>query len=277
MLGQTQDGDTVFILDETGKSVTVKQQYKDAEPMVMPRDAIVNVQPLTMDAFVTDWFVTRQPGEIKLETVEDVQQMDQQAEQAVQQMPLSVGSTALYEGLPVKILDMYDGNVTIEDENGQTHTVAPQDLQATPAVGESTVYILPDGRRGITAGKDNSGNYNLQILDDNGNFVDAVYVSAEDLMQYDKISAEEANTIEQIAQDPQSAVEAAAEQEAVAQEDQLPVDKDGNIDFDTLLVQSPDRFLQEFSAVVGEDRAIAQLQRTAANIDEQIQQVTGKL
>lgn len=277
MLAQTQDGENVFILDETGSSVTIRRQNKDAEPVVVPRSEIVSVNPLTIDSFVTDWFVGKRPGEIKLETVEDVQQMDQQAEQTVQQMPLSVGSTALYEGLPVKILDMYDGNVTIEDENGQTHTVAPQDLQAAPAVGESTVYILPDGRRGITAGKDNSGNYNLQILDDNGNFVDAVYVSAEDLMQYDKISAEEANTIEQIAQDPQAAVEAAAEQEAVAQEVQLPVDKDGNIDFDTLLVQSPDRFLQEFSAVVGEDRAISQLQRTAANIDEQIQQVTGKL
>ena len=277
MLAQTQDGENVFILDETGSSVTIRRQNKDAEPVVVPRSEIVSVNPLTIDSFVTDWFVGKRPGEIKLETVEDVQQMDQHAEQAVQQMPLSVGSTALYEGLPVKILDMYDGNVTIEDENGQTHTVAPQDLQAAPAVGESTVYILPNGRRGITAGKDNSGNYNLQILDDNGNFVDAVYVSAEDLMQYDKISAEEANTIEQIAQDPQAAVEAAAEQEAVAQEDQLPVDKDGNIDFDTLLVQSPDRFLQEFSAMVGEDRAIAQLQRTAANIDEQIQQVTGKL
>ncbi len=277
MVGETQDGELVFILDETGKSMTVRNRVKDAEPRVVPRDNIVDVATMKMDEFVTNWFVGRRPGEIKLETVDDVQKMDQQAEQAVQQMPLSVGSTALYEGLPVKILDMYDGNVTIEDENGQTHTVAPQDLQAAPAVGESTVYILPDGRRGITAGKDNSGNYNLQILDDNGNFVDAVYVSAEDLMQYDKISAEEANTIEQIAQDPQAAVEVAAEQEAVAQEDQLPVDKDGNIDFDTLLVQSPDRFLQEFSAVVGEDRAIAQLQRTAANIDEQIQQVTGKL
>lgn len=277
MVGETQDGELVFILDETGKSMTVRNRVKDAEPRVVPRDNIVDVATMKMDEFVTNWFVGRRPGEIKLETVDDVQKMDQQAEQAVQQMPLSVGSTALYEGLPVKILDMYDGNVTIEDENGQTHTVAPQDLQAAPAVGESTVYILPDGRRGITAGKDNSGNYNLQILDDNGNFVDAVYVSAEDLMQYDKISAEEANTIEQIAQDPQAAVEAAAEQESVAQEDQLPIDKDGNIDFDTLLVQSPERFLQEFSAVVGEDRAIAQLQRTAANIDEQIQQVTGKL
>ena len=51
----------------------------------------------------------------------------------------------------------------------------------------------------------------------------------------------------------------------------------GNIDFDALLVQSPERFLQEFSAVVGEDRTMVQLERTAANIDEQIQQVTGKL
>ncbi len=286
MIGRTNEGVPLFILDEAGKSATVRTMEKGAEPFVLSVADINNIETSTMDAFVTDYFVGKKPGEIKIETIDDIQQMDQQAQQAEQDMlsPIVRGDYALFDGNPVSVIDTYDNRVTIRDVNGEVHDVEVSDLmKVQPTQGKSR-YISPTGERFDLVGATKDRRYMLQRLDDNNMPMqqDPIVVTSEDLMQYEQLGAEDASAVEETAQqvDGMLGNEDVQRQETTAEVEQtqeLPTDKDGNIDFDALLAQSPERFLQEYSNVVGQDMAISQLNKVVANVEKKIQQVTDKL
>lgn len=286
MIGRTNEGVPLFILDEAGKSATVRTIEKGAEPFVMSVADINNIETSTMDAFVTDYFVGKKPGEIKIETIDDIQQMDQQAQQAEQDVlsPIVRGDYALFDGNPVSVIDTYDNRVTIKDVNGEVHDVEVSDLmKVQPTQGKSR-YISPTGERFDLVGATEDRRYMLQRLDDNNIPMqqDPIVVTSEDLMQYEQLGAEDASAVEETAQQVDGTLgnEDVQQQETTAEVEQtqeLPTDKDGNIDFDTLLAQSPERFLQEYSNVVGQDMAMSQLNKVVANVEKKIQQVTDKL
>ena len=286
MIGRTNEGVPLFILDEAGKSATVRTMEKGAEPFVMSVADINNIETSTMDAFVTDYFVGKKPGEIKIETIDDIQQMDQQAQQAEQDMlsPIVRGDYALFDGNPVSVIDTYDNRVTIRDVNGEVHDVEVSDLmKVQPTQGKSR-YISPTGERFDLVGATEDRRYMLQRLDDNNMPMqqDPIVVTSEDLMQYEQLGAEDASAVEETAQQVDGTLgnEDVQQQETTAEVEQtqeLPTDKDGNIDFDALLAQSPKRFLQEYSNVVGQDMAISQLNKVVANVEKKIQQVADKL
>lgn len=285
MAAKDKDDTFLFILGETDDTYLVSNPLTKQQKVISKADINQISAPVSVDSAVTDYFVTKATPAVTtpMPDISQVQQTQQEAqtETAQSQVPLQKGDKATYEGVSVTVDDVYtdnDGNTVaiITDDNNNSHNVPLESLSKMEPIVNKDRYILPDGRRAVIAGSDGD-NIILDIIDDNNNIIDKIAAKADEISTFDKVPAEQANTIEGITSEqqapPQEAQEAQQPDEVQQQPQQseLPVDKDGNTDYDALLESDPERFIQEYSKVVEPQVVLEQLSEVVQEIDKEIQ------
>jgi len=282
MAAKDKDDTFLFILGETDDTYLVSNPLTKQQKVISKADINQISAPVSVDRAVTDYFVTKATPAVTtpMPDISQVQQTQQEAqtETAQSQVPLQKGDKATYEGVSVTVDDVYtdnDGNTVaiITDDNNNSHNVPLESLSKMEPIVNKDRYILPDGRRAVIVGSDGD-NIILDIIDDNNNIIDKIAAKADEISTFDKVPAEQANTIEGITSEQQAPPQEAQQPDEVQQQPQqseLPVDKDGNIDYDALLESDPERFIQEYSKVVEPQVVLEQLSEVVQEIDKEIQ------
>lgn len=293
-LGETKD---VVILGTNDKSIP-------GGKIVVPRSSLngKELDPIPISEYVTDYFIHK-PTPTKVETLDDISEIKQQGTTTAEPVispeepapsadgvqhsggvaapgnVINVGDTAAYGEIVVKVVDIYENDdkkleATIEDENGEQYIVSFGDLAPVAHQDNSTKtrYILPDGRRAVVQSS-NGDNVTLGVLDDNNQVVEEIPSTMEEVLALDKVQAEEAEVIET------AAAEMAAGGTETAQigTDDLPRDKEGNIDYDALLTQSPTQFVEQMRSEFGTEVADVQMGKMVGNIDAKITELQEKV
>lgn len=277
-----KDGAFLFILGETDDTYLVSNPQTKEQKVISKGDIERYGETKSVDRAVTDYYVNKSSyaGQQPMPDMSQVQQTASEVASQTEQTnaPLQKGDKATYDGTTVTVDDLFqdnDGNTVaiITDENNNSHNVPLADLQKLNPILTKDRYILPDGKRAVI-NRGDGYNTILDVIDDNNNIIENITVPTEELSTYDKVPAQQANAIEGLTEnvEPKQELDLQSEQEEKApQQNELPRDKDGNIDFDTLLESDPQVFVQEYSKVVGEDTALEQLSEVAQEIDKQIQ------
>ena len=300
-LGETKD---VVILGTNDKSIP-------GGKIVVPRSSLngKELDPIPISEYVTDYFISK-PTPTKVETLDDVSEIRQQGANAAEPVispeepapsadgkqhlggvaargkVINVGDTAAYGESVVKVVDIYENadkklEATIEDENGEQNIVSFNDLAPVVHQDNSTKtrYILPDGRRAVVQSS-NGDNVTLGVLDDNNQVVEEIPSTMEEVLALDKVQAEEAEVIETAAAEMAASGTETAQigtETAPSGTDDLPRDKEGNIDYDTLLTQSPTQFVEQMRSEFGTEVADVQMGKMVGNIDAKITELQEKV
>lgn len=292
-IGQDKDRNELFILGETADTYLVNDPKTKQQRFISKSDMIEDSFVIAPLYDIAGNYFINQAMPKNLETIEQVTQAEADIQQQTERPnPIQRGDKVDYSGELVTVEDIYTdgkGNSTaiVIDSNDQTHNVPLSDLIKMD-LSDKKRYLLPDGRRSVLYAYDN-GMVLLDVLDDNNNVVERVQVPLDEFGTYDELTSEDAAAIEST---PQQSVEPAQTQPNVEQpqtetlqqqpevqteavqpvqsEVQIPLDKDGNTDFDALLETSPELFAQEYSKIVGPEETLTQLLEVASELDKQI-------
>ena len=292
-IGQDKDRNELFILGETADTYLVNDPKTKQQRFISKSDMIEDSFVIAPLYDIAGNYFINQAMPKNLETIEQVTQAEADIQQQTKRPnPIQRGDKVDYSGELVTVEDVYTdgkGNSTaiVIDSNDQTHNVPLSDLIKMD-LSDKKRYLLPDGRRSVLYAYDN-GMVLLDVLDDNNNVVERVQVPLDEFGTYDELTSEDAAAIEST---PQQSVEPAQTQPNVEQpqtetlqqqpevqteavqpaqsEVQIPLDKDGNTDFDALLETSPELFAQEYSKIVGPEETLTQLLEVASELDKQI-------
>jgi len=292
-IGQDKDRNELFILGETADTYLVNDPKTKQQRFISKSDMIEDSFVIAPLYDIAGNYFINQAMPKNLETIEQVTQAEADIQQQAERPnPIQRGDKVDYSGELVTVEDVYTdgkGNSTaiVIDSNDQTHNVPLSDLIKMD-LSDKERYLLPDGRRSVLYAYDN-GMVLLDVLDDNNNVVERVQVPLDEFGTYDELTSEDAAAIEST---PQQSVEPAQTQPNVEQpqtetlqqqpevqteavqpaqsEVQIPLDKDGNTDFDALLETSPELFAQEYSKIVGPEETLTQLSEVASELDKQI-------
>ena len=292
-IGQDKDRNELFILGETADTYLVNDPKTKQQRFISKSDMIEDSFVIAPLYDIAGNYFINQAMPKNLETIEQVTQAEADIQQQAERPnPIQRGDKVDYSGELVTVEDIYTdgkGNSTaiVIDSNDQTHNVPLSDLIKMD-LSDKKRYLLPDGRRSVLYAYDN-GMVLLDVLDDNNNVVERVQVPLDEFGTYDELTSEDAAAIESTLQ---QSVEPAQTQPNVEQpqtetlqqqpevqteavqlaqsEVQIPLDKDGNTDFDALLETSPELFAQEYSKIVGPEETLTQLSEVASELDKQI-------
>lgn len=296
-IGQDKDRNELFILGETADTYLVNDPKTKQQRFISKSDMIEDSFVIAPLYDIAGNYFINQAMPKNLETIEQVTQAEADIQQQTKRPnPIQRGDKVDYSGELVTVEDVYtdgDGNLAaiVVDNNDQTHNVPISDLVKKDLSGKNR-YLLPDGRRSVLYAYDN-GMVILDVLDDNNNIVERIQVPLDEFGTYDELSSEDAAAIESVPQQSaelaqtqsdaqpdieQSQAEILQQQPQVQTETvqpaqtevQIPLDKDGNTDFDALLETSPELFAQEYSKIVGPEETLTQLSEVASELDKQI-------
>ena len=202
MFGADFNGTPLFILGETDLTYVVNDPATKQKRMI-PKSDIVAIKTMPLDEMVTARFVNNQFKSAQLETIQDVEQAQQDAvKQAdLASQPIQRGDQAMYNNERVVVEDIYSdasGTVmaVIMDSNDVPHNIPVADLVKADVVASQDRYMLPDGRRATIAATDAEGMIVMNILDDGNNVIGQETFQADELSTFEKLPADQANAIE---------------------------------------------------------------------------------
>ena len=202
MFGADFNGAPLFILGETDLTYIVNDPATKQKRMI-PKSDIVAIKTMPLDEMVTARFVNNQFKSAQLETIQDVEQAQQDAvKQAdLASQPIQRGDQAMYNNEKVVVEDIYsDASGTamavIMDSNDVPHNIPVADLVKADVVASQDRYMLPDGRRATIAATDAEGMIVMNILDDSNNVIGQETFQADELSTFEKLPADQANAIE---------------------------------------------------------------------------------
>ena len=202
MFGADFNGTPLFILGETDLTYVVNDPATKQKRMI-PKSDIVTIKTMPLDEMVTARFVNNQFKSAQLETIQDVEQAQQDAvKQAdLASQPIQRGDQAMYNNERVVVEDIYsDASGTamavIMDSNDVPHNIPVADLVKADVVANQDRYMLPDGRRATIAATDAEGMIVMNILDDSNNVIGQETFQADELSTFEKLPADQANAIE---------------------------------------------------------------------------------
>ena len=203
LFGADINGNRVFILGETDDAYLVNYA-ETREQKLVPKSDIVATTSIPLDIAVTNYFTSKTFKSAGLESIEDIDQAQQDVQQQVEKndQPLKRGDKAMYDNQAVVIEDIYtDANgqavAIVMDSNDNPHNVPLADLAKPDIITDQDRYMLPDGRRATVYAYDGQGNVIMNILDDNNTVVAQQTYPMDEMATFEKLPAQQANAVEQ--------------------------------------------------------------------------------
>ena len=203
LFGADINGNRVFILGETDDAYLVNYA-ETKEQKLVPKSDIVATTSIPLDIAVTNYFTSKTFKSAGLESIEDIDQAQQEVAQQVEknEQPLKRGDKAMYDNQAVVIEDIYtDANgqavAIVMDNNDNPHNVPLADLTKPDIITDQDRYMLPDGRRATVYAYDGQGNVIMNILDDNNEVVAQQTYPMDEMATFEKLPAQQAKAVEQ--------------------------------------------------------------------------------